>query len=109
MAETIKVLAQLSPAAATQTDLYTVPGSMTATISSLMVCNQNGSTIKFRARVRVAGAANDVKQFLYFDVEVLKNDAFAATLGITLGAGDVVSVQSDTANVSFNLFGVEVT
>jgi hypothetical protein len=30
-------------------------------------------------------------------------------LGLTLGAGDVVRVYTDTTNVSFSLFGVEVT
>ena len=109
MGEVLKVLGQVAPAATTQTALYTVPAATVATCSTIVVCNQTNASIKFRARVKVGGAADDAKQFLFYDVVVLKNSSFTATIGITLGATDVVAVYSDTANVSFNLFGVEVS
>ena len=56
----------------------------------------------------MAGAADTTKQYLYFDVTVPGNNTFIAVIGITLATTDVVRVQSDTASVSFNLFGVEV-
>lgn len=109
MAEALKVLAQVAPAATTLTDLYTVPALTSVTASTLTVCNQNSTAIKFRVSVAIGGAANATKQYLYYDVTILKNDSFSATVGLTLGASDVVRVYADTANVSFNLFGVEVT
>jgi len=109
MGETLKTLGQSSPAAATQVDLYTVPAATSTTCSTLVVCNQNGSKVKVRVRVRVAGAANDVKQFLLHDVDVLAHTSEFFTLGITLAATDVMSVQSDTTLTSFSLFGVELT
>jgi hypothetical protein len=109
MAEALKVLGQLAPAAATLSALYTVPGATSATVSSILVCNQNASTIKFRVSVAVANAADATKQYLYFDVDLTKKNTFSAVLGLTLGAGDVVRVYTDTTNVSFSLFGVEVT
>lgn len=109
MGEAIKVLAQRTPAAATQETLYTVPVSTTATCSTLVICNQNASTVKVRARIRVNGAANDNKQYLLYDLSILKNDTFALTIGMTLSAGDLVDIQSDTTLVSFTLFGVELT
>jgi hypothetical protein len=109
MGELLKVLGQAAPAATTQVDLYTVPAATTATISTIQVCNQNATKTTFRVRVRVNGAANDNKQFLFYDQAVLGNDSMTATVGMTLGAGDVVSVEAAAANVSFNLFGVEVT
>jgi hypothetical protein len=109
MGEALKVLGQAAPVANVQTDLYTVPAATSATVSTLQVCNQAGTKAEFRVRVRVNGAADHAKQFLYFDQALLAKDTFTATIGLTLGAGDVVSVQSDSGSVSFNLFGVEVT
>ena len=109
MAEALKVLGQLAPSANTLSALYTVPALKSATVSTLVVCNPTAGTAKFRISIAVAGAADDPKQYLYYDVSLTKNNSFTATLGITLGAGDVVRVHTDTANVSFNLFGVEVS
>jgi len=107
--DTLKVLGQVVPVAATLTALYTVPAATQTVVSSFTVSNHNATSIKFRMSVAVAGAADDPKQYIYFDVFLAANASFAATLGITLGATDVVRVQSDTAAVSFNLFGDEVT
>jgi hypothetical protein len=109
MAETLKVLGQDDPTATVLTDLYTVPGATSAVVSSIMVCNQNATAIKFRVSVAIAGAADDPKQYLYYDVAIPALNTFAATLGVSLATTDVVRVESDTANVSFNLFGTEVT
>jgi len=107
--ETLKVLGQAVPTANVLTDLYTVPASSSAVISSIVVCNQNSSsTIAFRVSVAVGGAADTPKQYLYYDLPLTNNDTFVATIGISLAQNDVVRIQSDTANVSFNLVGVEV-
>ena len=110
MAEALKVLGQSAPAATVLTTLYTVPGATSAVGSSMMVCNQNTTAaIKFRVSVAVAGAADTPKQYVYYDIEIPPRNTFAGTLGLSLATTDVVRVQSDTANVSFNLFGTEVT
>lgn len=109
MANTLKVLFQSNPAASTSTDAYTVPGATTATVSSVAVCNQTANPITFRISVAVAGAALATKQYLYFDLPVGGNQTFIATIGITLGAADVVRVYSNSASASFSGFGAEVT
>jgi len=108
VAEALKVLGQIAPGAASLTALYTVPGATSVTASTITVCNQNATKIKFRVSVAVAGAADAPKQYLFYDVTLLANSTFTATIGVTLAATDVVRVYSDTANTSFNLFGVEV-
>jgi hypothetical protein len=109
MADTLKVLGQLAPAATTLSTLYTVPALTSVTASTIAVCNQNATKIRFRVSVAVAGIADTPRQYLFFDVPLVGNASFLGTLGITLAAGDVVRVYADTANVSFNLFGAEVT
>lgn len=109
MSESFKVLGQAAPSINTLTALYTVPAATSTTISSITICNSTSSTIKFRVSIAVANAADSLKQYIFYDVSIIKNNSIAATLGITLAATDVVKVYSDTANVAFNLFGVELT
>lgn len=107
--ETFKVLGQLKPAATTLTDLYTVPASTMTTVSSLFVANQSSSKADIRVSIAVAGVSDSLEQYIYYDVEIPGNDSLAVTAGITMGATDVMRVYATTADVSFNLFGVEIT
>ena len=109
MTDTFKTLAQTYPAARTLTTSYTVPGATSTVISSLTACNQGSSTAKIRVSVAVAAAADEAKQYVWYNVEVLPGDTFTAVVGISLATTDVVRVYSDMGTVSFNLFGVEVT
>lgn len=109
MAEARKVLGQLSPSATALTALYTVPGATEAVCSTLVVCNRGATNSTFRVSVAVAGAADDNKQYLYYDVAIQATDTFMATLGLTLAATDVVRVYSSSTNLSFALYGVEIT
>lgn len=109
MTDTLKILGQLTPAANNLEDLYTVPSSTQTSVSSVIVCNQSGANIQFSISVAVNGAGNSAKQYLYFNIFLDANDSFVATLGLSLSAGDVVRVKTDTETVSFNMFGVEVS
>ena len=107
MADTLKILGQVAPSATTETTLYTVPGSTSTTISTLVVCNR-GTAATFRVSVSVGGGATANKDYLYYDLAIPANDTFGATLGITLAATDVVRVYASTTDLSFAAFGVEV-
>lgn len=109
MTDTLKVLAQSNPLATTLTDAYTVGSGKSAVVSTLVVCNRSSSSRTFRVSVAIAGAANANSQYLYYDVTIEGNSTFTATLGITLAATDVVRVYASTTDLTFSLFGVEVT
>lgn len=109
MIESIGSLGQLNPSSVTLTTLYTVPADTQAVISTLVFCNLAASPAQVRVAIRVAGAAISNKQYLYYGLLLAGNDTFTATLGITLNAGDIVSVYATTGNIAFNLFGVERT
>ena len=108
MLVTYKTLGQSNPAATTATTLYTVPAATQAVCSTLVVCNQ-GLAATFRVAVRVAGLALTEKQYLYYDVALPAGATLCTTIGITLGAADVVTVYASTATVSFSLFGQEIS
>ena len=109
MPSTFKILGQSKPSAATLTAAYTVPALTTATVSTITVANQSATATSFRISVAVNGAADTAAQYLYYDIAIPGNNTFAATIGLTLGAGDVVRVYNTLATCSFNIFGVETT
>ena len=107
MAEVLKVLAQISPVAATLTDGYTVPGATQTVLSSIWICNQSAVATSFRIAIAVAGAANNAKQYLAYDTPISGLDVVLAVSGLTLAATDVVRVYNTLATLSFNMFGSE--
>lgn len=108
MATTYKTLGQYAPLATTNTDLYTVPSGKSAICSTLSVCNR-GIPASFRVAIRPSGASIGVEHYIVYDAYVNQNDTVFLTLGITLAQTDVVTVYSSTANLSFSLFGTEVS
>lgn len=109
MVDTRKVLAQSKPAAGVLTDIYTVAALTSAIVSSIVICNRAPYGCTFSLSVAVAGAGDEEKQYLYYELPIEANDTFTATIGMTLDAADVVRGYSDYGNVAFNLFGMEST
>lgn len=108
MTVTYKVLGQANPAATTDTTLYTAPGSTQAVVSTINVCNMAAADATFRVAVRPAGATLAALHYQAYDVKVPANDSIPLTLGITLGATDVITVRASSANVAFSAFGSEI-
>lgn len=109
MGEALKVLGQVTPSATTLTTLYTVPSSFSAVVSSITICNLSPTvTANFRVSIAQGGAADSPAQYIYYDLPILPNDTFIATIGVSLAMNDVVRVYSSATNVAFNLLGVEV-
>jgi hypothetical protein len=109
MAEAFKVLGQSAPVATTLTDLYTVPASTSTTVSTLVVANRSATATTFRISIAVANAADDVKQYIFYDQLIDGGSSFTATMGVTLAATDRIRVYATLATLSFSAFGVEIT
>lgn len=109
MASTYKVLGQSAPSATTNTTLYTVPGATSAVISTLNICNRSSTAKTFRVAIRPGGASIANSHYIAYDTLVPGNDSICLTLGITLATTDVVTVYASSSDLSFNLFGSEIT
>jgi glucose-6-phosphate dehydrogenase assembly protein OpcA len=109
MAINYKVLGQSAPSATTATTLYTVPAATEAVASTVFVCNRGSSATTYRIAVRPAGATLANQHYLAYDATVGGNDAVAITVGMTLEATDVVTVYAGNGDLSFNLFGSEIS
>ena len=109
MVTVYKVLGQQNPSANTATTLYTVPAGTSSIASTLNVCNLTNAAATFRVAVRPAGATLANVHYLTYDTNLPANDSIGMTLGITLATTDVVTIQANTASVTFSLFGTEIS
>lgn len=109
MATIYKVLGQSAPGATTNTDVYTVPAATEAVISSIVVANRSGSSATYRIAVRPDGAAVSNEHYIAYDVTVGGNDSTSLSLGLTLDSTDIITVYASSANLSFGVFGSEVS
>jgi len=106
---TYRVLGQSNPAATTATTLYTVPAATATVTSTLTVANLGTATATYKIAIRPAGATLEDKHYVTPEVPIAPNDAVFLTVGFTLAATDVVTIQASTADLAFNLFGSEVS
>ena len=108
MATTYKVLGQSSPSATSATTLYTVPAATQTIVSTVTVANRAATAGSYRIAVRVAGASLANSQYIAYDVSLPANASDTLTLGLTLGATDVVTIYASTADFTFGAFGSEI-
>lgn len=108
MADVIKTLGQSQPQASMLTDLCFAPLGTAAVLSTLFVCNQGSTCGHFWVSKAVAGAADALSQYIYFQTEVFPYSTFPITCGITLGSTDVLRVKSDNGQISFTADGTRI-
>jgi len=109
MPTTYKVLGQSAPAATTATTLYTVPAATSTVVSTIVVSNRVITDATYRIAIRPLGATLANQHYIAYDVTVGGGDSTTLTLGVTLAATDIVTVYASTADLSFNIFGSEIT
>jgi hypothetical protein len=103
-----KVLGQSAPSATTDTTLYTVPSATDAVVSTLIVANRAATASTYRIAIRPNADTLANQHYIAFDVPVPANDSTTLTLGLTLNAADVITVQASSANLTFSAFGSEI-
>jgi hypothetical protein len=104
-----KVLGQSAPGATTNTDVYTVPANTQTVISTIVVANRASTDATYRIAVRPNAATLANQHYIAFDVTVGGGDSTNLTLGLTVDAADVITVFASTANLSFNVYGTEIS
>ena len=109
MAQNYKVLGQSAPSATTDTDVYTVPSATEAVISTIVIANRSASDATYRIAVRPDGATIANQHYVAYDITVGAGDSTALTLGVTMDAADVLTVQASSADLSFSVFGSEIS
>jgi len=110
MTETYKILGQVAATANTTHNVYTVPASTQTVVSSILVVNRNTTAnCTYRIAAQPAGAAIANQHYIAYDAPITALDTVALSLGVTLGNTDIISVYTSNSNISFSLFGSEIT
>jgi hypothetical protein len=98
----------LTPAAATETTLYTVPSANTAVVSSLRVTNRNASSAALSINVYPSGGATAFALLKTYSLPTNQTmDAFSGVPCI-LETGDILKITSSVATVDFHLSYLEI-
>lgn len=111
MARAYKILGQSNPGANVLTTLYTVPAGNSAIISSITIANLDEDPTDggaFRISVNTSSAAVSNASYIAYGVNVPGRDTVTLTLGLTLNAGSIVSVNANSSLIAFSAFGTEV-
>jgi surface protein len=103
---TYKVLGQVISVSGSNVAVYTAPINKQAVLSTISICNQ-GLETTFRLAVHDSSSAISSNNYIIYNSTIASKDTVLLTLGITLKAGETVSLYAGTSNVSANIFGVE--
>ena len=109
MPTTYKVLGQVVSTASVDTNVYTVPTSTTAIISSIVVLNRGTGGTTFRVAVRPNGATVENKHYIAYDTPIARNDTTVLSFGVTMDAADVITINGADNNLSVSVFGTEIS
>lgn len=120
MADTLKVLADSAgvrtPAATTNTVVYTVPASTAAMLTRIIICNTSATPTAFRIYISEAGSGTNflvgnitTDHAIAYDVPIGGNETINFPLGVGMAAYSILVVYNTLATLTFTPCGIEVT
>lgn len=98
------ILGQSAPSATTNTTVYTVPASTTATVT-VSICNRGTSAITTRLAVANTGTPGN-SEWLEYDASIAANGVLERT-GIVVQASKQLVVYVSAATASVSVYGFE--
>lgn len=112
MAQTYKILAQVTPSSNTLTNVYVTGASTQTVIGTITVSGlfdnpaSNGS---YSLIVRPINEALGNKHFIARGVPAFAKEVTVISGAVTMGPNTILAANSSTGNISFTAFGVELT
>ena len=112
MPQTFKRLGAINSTANTQANLYVVPASNSAVVSTITICNQTGANGSYSLMVQDSTefsnpAANAT--MIVRGASVPAADTVVLTMGLTMNANSILSANGSFVDISFSAFGSEVS
>jgi len=105
-----KILGRKASAATTLEELYVVPASSAAVVSTIIIANRSASARTYRIAIKpTTGTSIADEHYIAYDVAIAANDSTALTLGVTLAATNAIHVYASAASsLTFQAFGSEL-
>lgn len=98
----------LTPAATTETEIYTAPAANNAVLSSLRVTNDNASTATISAAIYPGGGATPYKLIKSYVLPTSQTLDILSGVPCVLIAGDILKVTASVSDVDFYLSYLEI-
>jgi len=114
MPQSFKRLGAIVPSANTQTNVYVVPESTEAVLSTVTVCNQTAVNTSYSLMYFDESEFNTAENapsssFLIRGAVVPAADTIVLTMGLTANANAIISCNATGSDISFSIFGSEIT
>ena len=109
MANAYKILGQVADASANDVELYLVPASTEAIVSTIVVANREAAANTFRIATKTDNSSVANTDYIAYDTSIGANDSITLTLGVTLQTGAEISVGASDNNVTFQAYDTEIT
>jgi hypothetical protein len=91
-------------------DVYTVPSSTEAVVSTIFICNRGATAATYSISVRPTAATTEaIQHFIVSGVTIPGNDTVTITAGIALSADNTIKFTTASSNLSISAFGTEIT
>jgi hypothetical protein len=98
----------LTPAAATETTIYTAPAANTAVASSLRITNRNAATAALSVTVYPSGGATAFALLKTYSLPTNQTMDVFSGVPCILETGDILKVTSSATTVDFYLSYLEI-
>ena len=98
------ILGQVTPAATTNTTVYTVPAS-THTVCNISIANRASTSATVRVALAAASTPTNA-EFIEYDT-VIPGFGVLERTGVSLQAAKLIVVYGSTANLSVSVYGIE--
>lgn len=103
-----KRLGNLAPAAATETDLYNSPATVTdVVVSALIVANRSASNATFRVSLSPEASSTATSDYLAYDLTIQARSVVELLRGVVIPPDYDLRVYASSADLTFQLFGQE--
>jgi hypothetical protein len=120
MPTSYKILGQTLPTQNVLSNVYVVPAATSAILNTITICNQSSANANVEIVIRPINETLANKHYILENVLIPRADTLIFSPGITLNASVIVAVNNSSvagesnaalsgSNVSFSVFGVEIT
>lgn len=109
--ETVKALGRATSGTAitVYTNIYTVPTSTAAVVSSISMCNRGTVAATVRLAAGTVSATPGTSDFIVYDALIAPSDTVVLTIGLSMDATVKYLIGSASANtITFQASGVEI-
>ena len=109
MAQSYKILGQVNPTANTLSNVYVTPASTEGVVNSIIIANQNTTNASFSLIVRPVSESIADKHYIVRGCVVPGSDTMTMTLSLTLQSDVILAANTNSSNLSFGAYGVEIS